>query len=97
MSYCRWSEGDLHAYASHTADGVRRYVAQVAEPAMERCGVEAEYVEDSADAFLARLKWLKARGVNSPPTSCPRSLPRRRRRRGWRGWRRAICPGRRRS
>ncbi len=74
MSYCRWSEGDLHAYASHTADGVRRYVAQVAEPAMERCGVEAEYVEDSADAFLARLKWLKTRGCEFPADVVPQVL-----------------------
>ncbi|MEG8024153.1 hypothetical protein QP162_06315 [Sphingomonas aurantiaca] len=97
MSYCDWSDGDLHAHASHTVDGPRRYVAQVAEPAVAQCGVEAEYVEDSADAFYARLKWLKAQGCAFPADVFPKSLPRRRRTRVWRDSRRASCPGRRRS
>ncbi len=60
MSYCRWSDGDLYAYP-----GAEGYVVHVAARAV-RGVVRERYVEDSAQALLARILWLGSKGCDYP-------------------------------
>ena len=62
MSYCRWSECDLYAYEAGTSNGTPLYIVHVAAGAAERAGLERQYEEASATAFLDRLLWLESKG-----------------------------------
>jgi tRNA (guanine37-N1)-methyltransferase len=60
VSYCRWSEGDLYAYA-----GSEGYVVHVAARRVGN-GVRELYVEPTAHALLARVLWLGSKGCDYP-------------------------------
>lgn len=60
MSYCRWLEGDLYAYASSD-----RYIVHVAAPFV-RDGVRDQYEEATACALLGRILWLGSKGCTYP-------------------------------
>ena len=62
MSYCRWLECDLYAYQSERSDGTPLYIVHVAASAAERAGLETQYEDASAAAFLDRLLWLESMG-----------------------------------
>ena len=62
MSYCRWIECDLYAYQSEQSDGTPLYIVHVAYEAARRGGLEDQYEEASATAFLDRLLWLESKG-----------------------------------
>jgi len=64
MSYCRWSECDLYAYGAGTSDGTPLYIVHVAASAAERAGLDLQYEETSATAFLDRLLWLESMGCS---------------------------------
>ena len=64
MSYCRWIECDLYAYEAGTSDGTPLYIVHVAADAAERAGLERQYEEVSATAFLDRLLWLESMGCS---------------------------------
>ncbi len=67
MSYCRWLEGEVYAYAASGADGeITSYVAWVAASACDRCGVDGHYEEQSVAAFAEQVHWLRARGCEFP-------------------------------
>lgn len=61
MSYCRWSEGDLYAYA-----GKNGYHVHVTGPAVVSDTVKDQYTEVSAQALLARILWLGSKGCDYP-------------------------------
>lgn len=64
MSYCRWSECDLYAYQSELSDGSPLYIVHVAAVAAERGGLERQYEDKTAVAFLERLLWLESMGCS---------------------------------
>jgi len=64
MSYCRWLECDLYACQSEKFDGTPLYVVHVAAEAARHGGLETQYEEETATAFLDRLLWLESRGCS---------------------------------
>ena len=67
MSYCRWLECDLYAYQAMDSGGSPLFVVHVAATAADRFGLEREYRESDAEAFLDRLLWLEKEGCTLVP------------------------------
>ncbi|WP_033921239.1 hypothetical protein [Sphingomonas sp. 37zxx] len=61
MSYCRWLEGDLHAYSAQDS-----FHVHVSCWAATRHGLKEVYDEPSAQALMARMLWLGAKGCAYP-------------------------------
>lgn len=61
MSYCRWHDGDLYAYK-----GAQGYHVHVTGPAVVSDTVKDHYLEQSAQALLARILWLGSKGCEHP-------------------------------
>lgn len=65
MSYCRWSDGHLYAYR-----GANGFYVHVTGPAVVEDRVNVHYVEQSAQALLARVLWLGEKDATTLGMHC---------------------------